>query len=369
MRILSLSNSPLDPTLGSGKTVVNWTNGLQKHGHTCCVLGRELLLRPPFSHWPGRRFTLALNAWRVLQRQLRVVRPHLVEFYGGEFGFATWAARKLSPRPLLVAHTNGLELLAHKALALPKRRSDFLHYKLDRAAFGHADRFVGLCELDRDYIVQHGLQSRERTAVIEAGLDGEFLASESAPDEGRDHAVAFTGSWVPRKDPETIVAVIEPLLRQDPRLSFRVFGAPGAEGAVRTAFSGEVHAQVQVAPKLTNAQLATQLARCKVFFFPSRYEGYGIAVTEAMACGCAVVTTPTGVGGMLRDHEDARICGFGDPAAMSTAICELLRDEPQRVRLARQGRQRVAGLSWPAQTRKLDELYTGWLAEHSAAEA
>jgi glycosyltransferase involved in cell wall biosynthesis len=157
---------------------------------------------------------------------------------------------------------------------------------------------------------------------------------------------------------------MEPLLRHDARLSFRVFGTPGAEAAVRAAFSPGVQAQVQVAGKLSNAELAAQLARCKVFFFPSRYEGYGIAISEAMACGCAVVTTPTGVGAMLRDGEEARVCPIGDRAAMSAAVCELLSDEAPGVRLVRAGRQRAAALSWPAQARQLHELYTAWLAVH-----
>lgn len=368
MRILAFSNSPLDPTLGSGKTVINWLNGLKRHGHAWNAFP-DGILPHSLRRWPGRRFFTAIMAWQVLRDQLPIVKPDLVEFYGGEFGLATYFASDRRPRPLLVAHTNGLELLAHEALALPPRWTGFLHRKLDRAAFVHADRFVGLCELDRDYIVSHGILPRERTAVIEPGLDEPYLAQVAASDEGRDHAVAFTGSWVPRKDPASIVAVMEPLLLADAKLRFHVFGAAGAEAAIRAAFSLAVQTQLHIAGKLSTLDLAAQLARCQVFFFPSRYEGYGMAITEAMACGCAVVTTPTGVGAMLRDGEEARICGFGDRAAMGAAIRELLQEEPQRRRLVQAGRQRAAALTWPAQVSKLNDLYTGWVAEHTRAMA
>src|SRR5215213_9665201 len=65
VRILSLSNSPLDPTLGSGKTVLRWSEGLRRHGHECHVLGSDSLLAPPWSRRPGKRFWLALSASRV----------------------------------------------------------------------------------------------------------------------------------------------------------------------------------------------------------------------------------------------------------------------------------------------------------------
>jgi glycosyltransferase involved in cell wall biosynthesis len=69
---------------------------------------------------------------------------------------------------------------------------------------------------------------------------------------------------------------------------------------------------------------------------------------------------------MLQAGEEARICGIGDRAAIAAAVRELLHDEPQRVRLAQAGRQRVAGLTWAAQAGKLNDLYTAWLAEHRA---
>lgn len=362
MRILSLSNSPLDPTLGSGKTVLRWTEGLRAHGHECCVLGGDDLLSPRWRSLPGRRFLLALNAWRVLRGVLKTFRPHLVEFYGAEFGLATVAVRQRSRRPLLVAHTNGLELLATAILPHPPRTTDFLHRKLDRAAFAYADRFVAICDADRDHLIRERLLPREQTAVVEPGLDPEFLAALSASDGPRDHAVAFTGSWVHRKDPESIAAVMDPLLHADPRLSFRVFGAPGAEPAVRASFSPAVQARIEIAGKLSNAELAAQLARCKVFFFPSRYEGYGIALAEAMACGCAAVTTPTGLGASLRDRSEARICRVGERGAMSAAIRELLENDAQRSAIAHAARSRVAGLTWPAQVARLHEFYSSWVA-------
>ena len=88
MRILSLSNTALDPLLGSGKTVLHWTAELRARGHECRAVGGDGL-RPQWWRGPGKRFGVAWGGWRELQRQERAFRPELVEFYGGEFGWAS----------------------------------------------------------------------------------------------------------------------------------------------------------------------------------------------------------------------------------------------------------------------------------------
>src|SRR5687768_12665353 len=111
MRILSLSNCPLDPTLGSGKTRLRWSEGLRELGHTI-----EMVEPIEFETWHGRRralrFRQAWGACEFVNEKLRAGDYDAIEFFGGEFGLATWKLSKLPSRPLLVAHTDGLELLA-----------------------------------------------------------------------------------------------------------------------------------------------------------------------------------------------------------------------------------------------------------------
>lgn len=56
---------------------------------------------------------------------------------------------------------------------------------------------------------------------------------------------------------------------------------------------------------------------------------------EAMACGCAVVVTPTGFGSDLRDCVDAVVCDFLDEERMQAQILSLLSDDARRIRIAR----------------------------------
>lgn len=368
MRALSLSNSPLEPNLGSGKTVIRWTEGLKERGHEVWVAGGEDLVPWCCRNLPGRRFWMALGAWCCSRRQIKRLGPDLVEFYGGEFGLAAWAAKGFRRRPFLVAHTNGLELLAgdRRAARAPGRMSGW-HRRLDESALACVDGFVAICDLDRNYVVEHGYLPAARTAVVEPGIDAEYLACLEAPLSGREHAVAFTGSWVSRKDPAAVVAVMERRMIEDAGLKFHVLGAPDAREEILQAFSPGVRSRVTVQGRLSNAEMARVLSGCEIFLFPSHYEGFGMATAEAMACGCAVVVTPTGFGGSLRHGVEARVCDFGDVAALSESVRLLLADGRERCRMASEGRARVGGLRWDTQVRKLEAMYLQWLEEKRSA--
>jgi glycosyltransferase involved in cell wall biosynthesis len=70
------------------------------------------------------------------------------------------------------------------------------------------------------------------------------------------------------------------------------------------------------------------LQRCAVYLQPSRFEGFGLAGLEAMACGAPVVTSP--VGAVPEVGGDAVVYVDGDdPSAISAAVLALL-DDPRR---------------------------------------
>ena len=110
MRILSLTNCPLDPKSGSGKTVLMYSKGLQNLGHSVDVAEPK-----DYETWHGigraKKFRQAWGAWNFVKQKLRITQYGVIEFYGDEFWLATWQLSKLPKRPLLVAHTNGLELI------------------------------------------------------------------------------------------------------------------------------------------------------------------------------------------------------------------------------------------------------------------
>lgn len=374
MRILTLTNCPVDPNLGSGKTVLRYSEGLRQ-------LGNDVDVLPPSDYEyayglsRGKKFRQAIGSYLEVRRRLRSQSYDVVEYYGDEFWLAARWVRRREPRPMLVAHTNGLELLAAERLAsgeqgpdpdgltrLKQRLVGPLHRLASQIAFNSADCFVSLCQLDADYIVHHGILPKDRTAVVNPGLDIEYLERPYSSERGA--RVGFTGTWIDRKDVKTVAKVMSKILASVPAVELDIFGSAGLSSAVYACFDHSLHSRIQVHPRLSNADLSDRLAKCKVFFFPSVYEGFGMATAEAMARGCVPVVTPTGFGAEITDGGDGFVADFGDASRMEQAIRTLLNDDSVFARMSAAARRRVEAFRWDIVSSALAAHYQRWLGEH-----
>lgn len=92
-----------------------------------------------------------------------------------------------------------------------------------------------------------------------------------------------------------------------------------------------------------------------VFAFSSRFEGFGMALVEAMACGLAAVSfgCPCGPKDIIRDGEDGLLVRSGDVDAFAEALVTVISDAALRERLAHQARQNV-------QRFRIEEIAQRW---------
>jgi glycosyltransferase involved in cell wall biosynthesis len=143
-----------------------------------------------------------------------------------------------------------------------------------------------------------------------------------------------------------------------PDLPLLLVGQPGWGGIdpAREAERLGVANRVRVLGRIGDEDLAVVLHRATALAAPSRAEGFGLPVLEAMAAGVPVVTSDApalvevGGGATLVVPRD-------DPAALARALSRT--GEPAtRERLARSGRARADHYSWSATARELWRLYS-----------
>ena len=82
-----------------------------------------------------------------------------------------------------------------------------------------------------------------------------------------------------------------------------------------------------------------------LFLFPSLYEGFGIPVLEAMACGCPVVTSKAGAGPEV-GGDAALFADPYDPREIADRVNDLLKNEALRRSLSEKGIERALDFDW-----------------------
>jgi glycosyltransferase involved in cell wall biosynthesis len=366
MKILSISSVPLLTHLGSGKTRLHWTNGLAKLGHEV-----DILQPSDFELWPtsklGKKYRQALGVLFKVRNLLSKKKYDLIEFYGDEYWLLLlWLKKWKANTTILVAHVDGIELYDMDKAEMFWSNQHYMqrliynntHRRFSAITFKYADKFVCGCSDELKYVFDQNLFSSANAACVSPGIDNEYHQLSFSTVKRKN--IIFFGSWIDRKGIKNIPKVISAILDEHQTISFDIYGSWSAKSMILQQFSSHLHERINVHEKLSENELIKQLLSSAIFFFPTYSEGFGLATLEAMSCGIAVVTTPTGIGANLQDGVNAIICDFDDTSAMTEAIHQLINDEVLRSTIAHNGYLFAKQFVWENQVNLLEQQYQQW---------
>jgi glycosyltransferase involved in cell wall biosynthesis len=201
----------------------------------------------------------------------------------------------------------------------------------------------------RDLVERYGVRD-DKVVVTPYGVDPIFRPAGWTYD-APPYAL-FVGGLEPRKN---LVAALEAVARADNGLRLVVAGPTkrGREEVRRAIARLGLESRVDVRGHVSRDDLAALYRGASCLVFPSRYEGFGLPVLEAMASGTPVVaTTASSVPEVA--GEAAILVDPGDAAALASGIERALA-ERQRLRAA--GLERARAFSWAETARRTLAVY------------
>lgn len=176
--------------------------------------------------------------------------------------------------------------------------------------------------------------------------------------------VFFVGTFEPRKGIDVLLEAFEELSSSDATLELWLAGQPGwGQGEIeRSLGTHRAASRIRRLGFVDESVLAALMRRARAVAYPSRGEGFGLPVLEALASGASVVTSSDTV--MAEVALDAALLvGAGDASALAGALATLLgEDDARRHARALGARARAEMFTWEASmTRHLAayELATG----------
>ncbi len=231
-----------------------------------------------------------------------------------------------------------------------------------------AARILTPSEFSRRAIIRNYGVSQEKVVVVPNAVSSSFrpMHRETAVQWVRQNHpipspfVLTVGDLQPRKNHVGLIRAFEDLIGHNPQLPHHLvmvgkvtwFPPHVRRAAEMSGIADRLHFTGWV----PDEDLRHFYAACDLFVFPSFYEGFGLPILEAMACGRAVACSNTSAMPEVANLS-ALLFDPSSPDEITRAMRDLLLDPELRLRMERLGGQRAASFSWSRAARETLDVY------------
>lgn len=237
-----------------------------------------------------------------------------------------------------------------------------------------ARRVVVVSECMKDELQRAYGTPAEKIRVIPPAVDPSVFKPDISPRlrSSVRKRYGLTGDYIfslgtlePRKNFSRLIeayAMLPDSVRR--RTVLAIAGGPGwkNEDVYETVRRRGLSSRVKFLGYISEADRAPLMREAVLFALPALYEGFGMPVLEAMACGTPVVTSDRGalpeVGGEAVVYADPF-----RPESINRGLLSVIESAPLRARLSKAGISRAASFTWAASARLLAEVFAQAAAE------
>jgi glycosyltransferase involved in cell wall biosynthesis len=225
-----------------------------------------------------------------------------------------------------------------------------------RTWYPRLDALVTLTEADRtDY---HAMLAATGTQVHAIGNGLPAGPHPRSPLTGK--VVLAAGRLVPVKGYDRLLEAFAKVVEKRPDWTLRIYG-DGIRRAALTARATELGLDGNVTFMGATGDIDGALAGASIHVVTSRFEGFGMTIVEAFACGVPVVSfdCPRGPREIITSGEDGLLVPDGDLDAFADALLSLIDDPDGLARMARGAHRSAARYDIAAVAGRWERLLTG----------
>jgi glycosyltransferase involved in cell wall biosynthesis len=217
-------------------------------------------------------------------------------------------------------------------------------------------REIAISDATRRDLIEHLGLAPERVDVVHSGVDHDRFSALAVEGE-RERMTERLGFDAP-----FLLCLGASDARKNLPLLVRAYGRSRVAPDVRLVFAGPISAakrqqleqaialagvagRVHILGYIEDALLVALFQNCQAYLFPSSYEGFGLPILEAMACGAPVLTSTLSALGEVAGDAALTVPSL-DEELLAAGIARIVSDAALRIALRERGLAHVQAFTW-----------------------
>jgi len=268
----------------------------------------------------------------IKAKKIDIVHTHLV--HAGILG--KLAARFAGVKHIVTTRHYGYEHKENKFL-----------YRLEERLTGSVSFVIAISKAVKRYLIERNVVPAEKIIVIYNAIDLEMFnparATQTFQKDSNNLVIGSIGRLHPQKGFNVLLESFQLVSEQLPNVILEIVG----DGVLREDLQDQakklnIADKVRFMGRISYQEIVQKLRQWDLFVISSLWEGFGIAIIEAMAMEKAVIAT--NVEGIVEIVDDG-ITGYlvppKSPTALAQGIIELLSNEIKRIEMGKAAREKV----------------------------
>ncbi|MBT3310448.1 MAG: glycosyltransferase family 4 protein [Desulfobacteraceae bacterium] len=312
-------------------------------------------------------FTYGLRAYQYLRNRLG---SYDVIHDNQSLSYGTWAMSRRLPTIATIHHpiTVDREIAVSSVTALWKKMKEMRWYSfidMQKRVVKKLEHIITVSDFSRDDICSEFKISSERFKVVPNGINTELFYPVPEIQRKKNRLIVTNSSDTPLKGLYYLLHAVAEIAKSR-EIELIVIGSPKKNGGIeRLVKKLDISHLITFTGRIDDHEFLKHYAKASIAVVPSVYEGFGLPVGEAMACGLPVIST---TGGALPEvvGDAGVLVPPSDPDALAGAVIKLIDNPDLAEELGRAGYKRVQEhFTWKRSAEMTVEAYREAIRDYS----